>query len=298
MRQKIYYLQLITLFLGLYACRQTTEIAPVSESIPKHTRKSGQSVLRAYREGRFADALRLSRSPENTSVNYNLLGAVYQQLDQPRKAYKAYQTALRQRRIQNGATHHSLSNVYNNLGNLAHSRQQYTRALDYYTRALAIADTAQARALIYNNISKTYLKQGRYTRAKTYATRALADCSPADKYLIKTTLGVFYRETGNYTAAENFFLEALSDALQTVGTNAYQIAYIYNHLAYFYYLQEKFDQTTKYSDIACQMVHAHQKIKNYSQTVYTFIHKNNEKVREKLLQELAPPDADGDKIVP
>jgi len=67
---------------------------------------------------------------------------------------------------------HALGVVYNNLGSLYHSMADYPEALDHYIKSLEYSETSQMSATL-DNIGRIYMKRGNYPKALEYYNRSL-----------------------------------------------------------------------------------------------------------------------------
>ena len=67
---------------------------------------------------------------------------------------------------------HALGVVYNNLGSLYHTMADYPKALDHYIKSLEYSETRQISTTL-DNIGRIYKKQGNYQKALEYYNRSL-----------------------------------------------------------------------------------------------------------------------------
>ena len=108
-----------------------------------------------------------------------------------------------------------LASVYNVLANIISEQSQYSKALDYYFKALAIDSVISKGSLgdIYNNIGLVYSDQGNYIRAEECYFKALNIYNEkGDKGGIASTLsnlGNIYYIQGDFTKALKEHLKAL-----------------------------------------------------------------------------------------
>jgi len=67
---------------------------------------------------------------------------------------------------------HALGVVYNNLGSLYHTMADYPKALDHYIKSLEFSETRQMSTTL-DNIGRIYKKRGNYPKALEYYNRSL-----------------------------------------------------------------------------------------------------------------------------
>ena len=110
-----------------------------------------------------------------------------------------------------------MSGALNTQGNSLHIQSDYTRALDYYTRSLAIREVLgdqEGIAISLNNIGLIYYNQGDYARTIDYYTKSLTISEEiGDKLGIAISLsniGIVYWEKGDYARAIDYFTRSLT----------------------------------------------------------------------------------------
>ena len=96
-------------------------------------------------------------------------------------------------------------------------RNNYARAIDYFTQCLAIVeeiDDKQGIASSLSNIGNVYKIQGDFDSAIYFHSRSLSIAKDiGDKEVLAgvfTNLGILYRDQGNYAKAINYFTQSLT----------------------------------------------------------------------------------------
>ena len=109
-----------------------------------------------------------------------------------------------------------LGSIYNVMGNILSEQSQYTKALDYYFKAVAIDSLNNKKGSlpdIYNNIGLVYADQSNYVKAEEFYFKAMKMYDETNnKDGIATTssnLGNIYDLQGNYKKALKNYLNAL-----------------------------------------------------------------------------------------
>lgn len=156
----------------------------------KRVEQKKYAILKGYlgsvyeKQGEYLKALECQKESllffeqENDSlgmseINENI-GSIYEDLVQYETAhtyfFKAY-ALLGNKRIA------STAHVLDNIGDVFRKTALYNNSLDYYNKALAIADTLMDNDLqesIYNDLSKSYALMGNYKDAYKYRVKAVA----------------------------------------------------------------------------------------------------------------------------
>ena len=125
-----------------------------------------------------------------------------------------------------------LAMSFNNIALVYDEMGEYTRALSYYEKALAIKQQQQSLSpnglnleALYDNISYVYVEMGEYTKALSYKEKILESkqqISPPnhlDLLGLYNNIGVIYETIENYSKAYSFYEKALQHAEQSLSEN-------------------------------------------------------------------------------
>jgi uncharacterized protein HemY len=114
---------------------------------------------------------------------------------------------------------HKLANIYEKMGNIFYTNDDYQNALKHYQDALKIYEDlndTKGAATLYADIGEMYLDQRNYTKALEYFRKSLTNQEKvADKSgIIKATLKIaeVYEAKGDIRSAREFNLKALEEA--------------------------------------------------------------------------------------
>ncbi|MHB1661598.1 MAG: tetratricopeptide repeat protein [bacterium] len=101
----------------------------------------------------------------------------------------------------------------NNISNIYADQGDFTKALYYAKKSLALIRTKKGMILLYSNIGAYYSEMGNYTKAIKYEKKALIlDKNIGDYYataVIFLNLGDSYIYAGNYLRAKNYINKGL-----------------------------------------------------------------------------------------
>lgn len=122
----------------------------------------------------LGEATRLSQKRGSRHYPWSLLriGEAYFRMGDREKAGENYQKALESHRQLNDQS--GICYGYKNLGDLQIMVGEYERALDYYQRALKLADGDLLREMILSALVRVQIKRGNYFRALEAGEQALA----------------------------------------------------------------------------------------------------------------------------
>lgn len=130
-------------------------------------------------------------------------------------------------------------------------RSDYSKALEYYFKALDIAEKTNDKSLIsqcYNEIGIVYKNQGKYKLALDYYEKALLMATELnDKPWIaacNTNIGNIYRKKGNYEKALEYYLSALKTFEQLQQKRRVAICYI--NIGNIYEEQHDYEKALEY----------------------------------------------------
>ncbi len=108
-----------------------------------------------------------------------------------------------------------LANLYNNLGGVYWSLQDYSSAMDFWTRAMKLRESLNdtvGLAKSLNNIALIYQERGDYPKARQWMHRSLQTALKlgSDEMLVVLygNLGDIETELGNYDAAARYYNQA------------------------------------------------------------------------------------------
>lgn len=160
----------------------------------------------------------------NIATLYDTLGQYPKALEFFEQALAIYQEVNQQRLASNrelgdkageGKTLNDIGEVYQNLG-------QYSKALEYYQKALLIEkeiDDKAGEKTTLNNIAVVYDRQGQYSKALEFLNQALGIAKAiSDKAGERTTLNniaAVYRNLKQYPQALEFYQQALAIERET-----------------------------------------------------------------------------------
>ncbi len=118
-------------------------------------------------------------------------------------------------------------------------RADYEKALEYYSKSLAIRKSLGDKKEVagsYHNIGRVYEKQGNYQRALEYYFKSLSIAEQLGKKrgMINNynTIGLIYQEQGNYEKALDYYLKSLKIAKEFrdnrgIGDSYHNIGLVY-----------------------------------------------------------------------
>ena len=146
---------------------------------------------------------------------------------------------------------------YNDIGFIYSAQGNYTKALEYYEKALVIwlkvyGENHPSTATSYNNIGLVYRQQGNDAKVLEYYNKALAiklkvlgenHPSTATTY---NNIGVVYDAQGNYTKALEYYEKALVIWLKVYGENHPDTATSYNNIGLVYDNQGNYAKALEY----------------------------------------------------
>jgi signal transduction histidine kinase len=157
-----------------------------------------------------------------------------------------------------------LSDALNRIGNVHYFLENYTTAVENYTKAIEIArslDDSKREGMFLNNTGLLYSRLNEYDSSEIYLGRALkAKEEHGDKGLIATSLnnlGILYRDQHRYVQALEYFERQLKlrEELRNVrilSINHRQIGEVLYHLERYpeslFHLKQSLDYATEVSD--------------------------------------------------
>ena len=140
--------------------------------------------------------------------------------------------------------------AYNNIGRAYSIQGNYSKALEYYLKALAIGENKlgvghYTTATVYNNIGAAYSHIANYSKALEYFLKALNigemvfGTDHPSIALSYHNISSVYAHLGNYTKAFEYQLKALSIREKVFGLNHPDTALSYHQIGFFYSNEEK-----------------------------------------------------------
>lgn len=146
------------------------------------------------------------------------LGNAYWEVGDSAQALTHYYRAINlQRQL---ADTNDLATSFVGIGNVYFKQERLDSALAYYQQALALSmQTGQSPVNIYNNLAAVYIQTGNYTKALQYLNKGLALASGAQHRLIRSSIYLslldVYSKLGNDKLALEYALayNALSDSI-------------------------------------------------------------------------------------
>jgi CHAT domain-containing protein/Tfp pilus assembly protein PilF len=189
----------------------------------------------------------------DVAIDYNGLGAAYQDKGDYDRAISYYEKALAIRLKALSPVHPDVASSYNNLGLAYNYKGDYDRAISYYEKALAVKFKALGPghpdvATSYNNLGGAYDDKGDYSRAISYFKKALAIRLKAlgsvhpDVANSYNNLGGAYDDKGDYSKAISYFEKALAIDLKALGPVHPDVATSYNNLGAAYHSKGDYDR--------------------------------------------------------
>ena len=146
---------------------------------------------------------------------------------------------------------------YNNIGAVYCSQGDYDKALEYYSKALAIKEKVLGlehpdTATFYGNIGAVYYNLGDYDKALEYYFKALAirekvlgkeHPSTATSY---NNIGLVYDNLGDYDKALEYYFKALAICEKVLGPEHPSTATSYGNIGAVYYKLGDYDKALEY----------------------------------------------------
>ncbi len=150
-----------------------------------------------------------------------------------------------------------LAHVYHDVGMQCDDRAEYSRAREYYKKAIVIkeaecGENAIDTAATYNNLGNTYYSMGKYPEAMEWYEKALKifeavygenHPSTAETY---NNLGNVYDSMGKYPEALNLYEKALKIYEAVYGENHSSTADTYNNLGIVYQKQGRYTEAVEW----------------------------------------------------
>lgn len=168
---------------------------------------------------------------------------------QPDSAY--YYAQLHFDRAEDEGNKKQMARALNTQGISYAVRGNYARALDHYTRSLAIGKNIgdqKSVAISLGNIGNIYFQQGDYDQAIDYQTRSLALKKKfGDKRDMAVTLGnigLIYKEQGDYARSIDYQSRSLA-LYDEIGDDR-GVATSLNNIGLIYFEQEDYEQALDY----------------------------------------------------
>jgi tetratricopeptide (TPR) repeat protein len=199
-----------------------------------------QEALQFHREGqldraveRYQEVLSISVPDETAAEAYRLLGDIYLRADNPRRAIRLYEYAVRivedspLYHYRLGRAHEEIGEFseasssyeraidldpaglyYLARGNLAYDQGEYAQAIEFYEEGLN-QDDQQTRLLV--NLAKAHQQQGQSSQAiETFEQALDRELSNDRRYDVLSNIGDLHMDRGEPTEAVNAFEEASS----------------------------------------------------------------------------------------
>ena len=175
-------------------------------------------------------------------------------------AVTLYKKALDIRVKELGTGHPITAEIYNDLGAVYHKMGDYTQALKYYQKSLAIDKISSTEhpdtAIDYNNLGSIYYDMGDYPRALEFHQRALAideklfGTEHPDTAVDYSNLGEVYRAMGDYSQALEYHQKALAIDEKSFGMEHLGTAIDYSNLGLVYLDIGDYPRSLKYQELA------------------------------------------------
>ncbi len=150
------------------------------------------------------------------------------------------------------------------LGEIFSAKGQYSRAVEYYQKALVIELKTQGEdhsdlAVAYNRLGLAFHRNGEYDRALEAYQKAwlvqiktLGENHP-DVATTYNNIGESYREKGDYDRAIEYYQKDLEITVKLLGRNHPNVATTYNNLAYAYYGKGEIGRALEYFQEALEI---------------------------------------------
>ena len=142
---------------------QDSSPAPKTPQEADRTRAEIMMARKDYQEAAVAYQKVLERDPNNAEI-LNQIGIAYEELHQYELAERFYKRALRADK--------NSPFLLNNLGSIEHGKGRYGRAIKYYKKAIRAGGDNQAA--VYFNIGSAYCAIKQFPRAMEAFSKALA----------------------------------------------------------------------------------------------------------------------------
>lgn len=150
-----------------------------------------------------------------------------------------------------------LSDCYNNAGAVYDKQCNYSKALEYYKRALTFSEKASGienafTAIIYENIGGVYYSRCDYSKAMEYYTKALHIREKIQEEGIPLIANIYnnfgnvYQAQGEYVKALECYLEGLHNCKHVLGSEHQDVALYYNNIGHLYLTQGDYHIALEY----------------------------------------------------
>jgi CHAT domain-containing protein/Tfp pilus assembly protein PilF len=180
-----------------------------------------------------------------SALNLKLLGFLYDQKGDYKKAEAAYLRALAAQEKLTGPEHAEVADVLIGLGTVYGHMEDFVRAVQVYTRALAIRekalgpDSTEVASALFS-LSHAYTNRGLYGQAEPLLRRALAIQEKAlgadtlEVALTLNNLAYLYMEKGDFEQSESLFKRSLATFEKLLGPEHALVGTPLNSLAALY----------------------------------------------------------------
>ncbi|CAF1144573.1 unnamed protein product [Adineta steineri] len=186
----------------------------------------------------LTDRIRQETFPN--SKGWYRLGELLIKMGQFSKAQEVYEALLHQTSDESGK-----ASIYNQLGSIKDNQGEYSEALTYYEKSLAIyQETLPYNHLSlgnsYNNIGVVYYNVGDYPKALSSHEKALAiqqqslPSNHPDLGASYNNIGIVYRNMGDYPKALSYYEKALAIRQQSLPSNHPDLGASYNNIGVVY----------------------------------------------------------------
>ncbi|MDR0469050.1 MAG: toll/interleukin-1 receptor domain-containing protein [Peptococcaceae bacterium] len=150
-----------------------------------------------------------------------------------------------------------IARIYNEVGIGLHHQGDYAKAMEWYLKALAIAEKVLGTehpdtATTYHNIAGIYRKQGDYPKALEWHSKALAirekvlGTTHPDTAAAYNNIALVYDNQGDYAMALEWFSKALDIKEKVLGTEHPNTATTYNNIADVYREQGNYEKALEW----------------------------------------------------
>jgi tetratricopeptide (TPR) repeat protein len=185
-------------------------------------------------------------------TGWSRLGQLLLKLEHCDKAEQLYNALLEQTTV-----NHEQALYYHQLGCIKGVQSNYTKAIEYYEKAIQIRENTpslnhQYLAISYNNIGSVYDKMGEYLQALSFHEKALElrqnilSSNHSDLAQTYSNMGVVYVHMGEHLKALSYYEKALKIDQENLPANHPDLTTTYSNIAGIYRIMGEYSKALLY----------------------------------------------------
>lgn len=197
-------------------------------------------TLTADNDSYLAALAKCINEESSGTIGWERMGHLMHTLGESDKGEEVYRRLLEQ-----SSNERDISNYYHHLGVMKDRRGEYTEAIQFYEKSIAIQERAtdpnhKRLETTYHNMGLAYSNMGEYSKALLFYEKTLDikkqtfppnDSTVAISY---NNIGLLYDNLGEYSKALSFFEKALDIYQETLPLNHPLLTTLYNNIGGLY----------------------------------------------------------------